>query len=179
MSLKIPAELILKILKIFSTKIEEGIFNFNPHNLLQVDTESLCALLKCSYVSKSFSYAAVNMISTTLLIRSKEDAQACIAWLGARERPGNQLKILVANGPGLHNALTLEELTMIVRKYEVIQKVKLDGTSSSDLSEWMSSMCCPIRGVWPIGEIWTPQGGIVIWVFFVFRSKITWNWGWR
>lgn len=82
MSPKMPAELILRILRVFSKTIEKSSHyggSADIDSLLaggSVDIDSLLALLKCHYVSRSFAHAAQLAIRRTVSIKTTEAAQS-------------------------------------------------------------------------------------------------------
>lgn len=143
MANKIPTELILRIFQVFSKRIKDAILRWN-----QADTDSLLALLTCSYVTKGFSNPALITLQRTVLLNTKETTQLLADRLQTQDGPGYPLALLAVDQLEFQDVVTPQDLKLLINQFSVISKIKLawGGPSmpSANFSTWMS--CLPASG---------------------------------
>lgn len=144
MHTNIPPELILRILKVLSRTAEESII-YNS----EVDTDAWLALLKCTYVSRSFSNPSLQTINKTALIRRTEAAQAYLGHLTTLGRhPSYPLHILAIEDTKYVDRarVTANDFEKITKWWKTIHRISIAFVDSrfSSPSQWLS--CRPNTG---------------------------------
>lgn len=150
MTLRLPPKLIQRIFNILSQCIGNSIHCDN-----QVDTESLLALLKCSYASILFSIIAIPTIKKAVLIKTKEIAHAYADQLTALRSCGNSSgyhpNLLAVNA---QDGLAPEDLGQIISQCGTINMIKLSWVHPSHLSAWLSCISAAISSGVQICATW-------------------------